>query len=238
MGVSERHTVPVAGGTVALVLHLPGTPARVPCVLACHGLNASKDSDKYLLLGEELPRAGLALARFDFRGCGESSGREEETTIATRLEDARGVLGHLAGHPRLDGRLGLLGSSLGGFVALHLAAERGDAPPVVTWNAPATLEDLAEREDAQGLGQPFLIEFARHRYAHAPEGVPRHLTVQGAADDVVPLEHATVLHAQAAEPCDLVVIEGGDHRLTDTAHRRRAVALSIEWFRRFFEGAA
>ncbi|OGK97612.1 MAG: hypothetical protein A3D33_15165 [Candidatus Rokubacteria bacterium RIFCSPHIGHO2_02_FULL_73_26] len=232
--MSERHTVPVGGGTLALVLDLPAAPARVPCVVACHGLGASKDSDKYLLLGEELPRAGLALARFDFRGCGESSGREDETTIATRLADAHAVLAHLAGHPRLDGRFGLLGSSLGGFVALHLAAARGDGLPVVTWNAPATLEDLAEREDAQGIGRPFLLEFAQHRYAHAPEGVGRHLAVQGEADDVVPLEHATVLHAQAAAPCDLVVIEGGDHRLSDPAHRRRAVALSLEWFRRFF----
>ena len=234
MGVSERHTVPVADGTVALVLHLPSAPARVPCVIACHGLGASKDSDKYLLLGEELPRAGLALGRFDFRGCGESSGTEEETTIASRLGDRRGALGLLAGHSRLDGRFGLLGSSLGGFVALHLAAERGDGLPVVTWNAPATLEDLAEREDAQGIGQPFLLEFAQHRFAHAPEGVPRHLIIQGEADEVVPLEHATVLHATAGEPCDLVVIEGGDHRLTDMAHRRQAVAHSIEWFQRFF----
>ena len=232
--LEERHSVPLEGGKLALVLHLPDGPRPVPCVVACHGLSASKDSDKYLLLGGEFPRAGIALARFDFRGCGESTGREDETTVATRIEDARAVLALLESHPRLDGRFGLLGSSLGGFVALHLAAERGDGLPVVTWNAPATLEDLAEREDAQGIGRPFLLEFAQHRFAHAPEGVPRHLIIQGEADEVVPLEHATVLHATAGEPCDLVVIEGGDHRLTDMAHRRQAVAHSIEWFQRFF----
>ncbi|HKB26983.1 MAG TPA: alpha/beta hydrolase, partial [Methylomirabilota bacterium] len=143
----ERHSVPLPDAKLALVLHLPDTDGRAPCVVACHGLSASKDSDKYLLLGTELPRAGLALARFDFRGCGESSGREDETTIATRIEDVRAVLGFLGGHGRLDGRFGLLGSSLGGFAALHVAAEQGDGVPVVTWNAPANLEDLEEGED-------------------------------------------------------------------------------------------
>jgi len=232
--VTERHDVALASGRLALVLHGPDVPDRAPCVVACHGLSASKDSDKYLLLGEAVSRAGLALARFDFRGCGDSSGTEADTTIATRLEDVRAVLLHLAGHPRLDGRFGLLGSSLGGFVALHLAAERGDGLPVVTWNAPATLADLAEREDVDNIGHALLLEFAAQRYATAPAGVARHLVIHGEADEVVALEHAAVLHTQAADPCDLVVIEGGDHRLSDPEHRRRAAALSIAWFLRAF----
>ena len=122
----ERHAVAVSGGTVALALHLPAGAGPFACVLACHGLGASKESDKYLLLGEELPRAGLALARFDFRGCGESTGIESDTTVGTRIEDALAVLDRLAKHSRLDARVGLLGSSMGGFVALHVATVRGD----------------------------------------------------------------------------------------------------------------
>src|SRR5256712_5190710 len=117
MSGEDKHTVTLPGARLALVLHVTEGRRRVPCVVACHGLSASKDSDKYLLLGDELPAAGLALARFDFRGCGESRGREDDTTIATRIEDVGAVLAHLDGHPRLDGRVGLLGSSLGGFVA-------------------------------------------------------------------------------------------------------------------------
>ena len=134
MSGEDKHTVTLPGARLALVLHVPEGRRRVPCVVACHGLGASKDSDKYLLLGAELPAAGLALARFDFRGCGESSGDEEDTTIATRVEDLEAVMKFLAFHRRLDGRFGLLGSSLGGYVALHVAAARGDGLPVVTWN--------------------------------------------------------------------------------------------------------
>jgi uncharacterized protein len=229
----ERHTVALPGAKLALVLHLPGGAPPFPCVVACHGLSASKDSEKYLLLGEEFPRAGLALARFDFRGCGESSGREDETTIATRLEDTRAVLALLAGHPRLDGGFGLLGSSLGGFVALHVAAERTGLP-VVTWNAPASLEDLGDdAQRSEGIGIPFLLELSTHAYGTSPVGVTHHLAIHGEADDVVPVEHGAVLHARAAEPCDLVVIPGADHRLTDPSHRREAVARSLAWLRSY-----
>ncbi|MEK7714512.1 MAG: alpha/beta fold hydrolase, partial [candidate division NC10 bacterium] len=216
--LEERHSVPLEGGKLALVLHLPDGPRPVPCVVACHGLSASKDSDKYLLLGDAFPRAGLALARFDFRGCGESTGREDETTVATRIEDARAVLALLENHPRLDGWFGLLGSSMGGFVALGVAAARGDGIPVVTWNAPASLADLGDSPDSPGIGMPFLLELSLGRYADSPPGVPRHLVIQAEADDVVPLEHGSMLHARAAEPCDFIIIPGADHRLTDMAH--------------------
>ncbi len=235
MGVStERHLVALPAAKLALVLHLPDRAGRVPCVVACHGLHASKDSDKYLLLGEALPAAGLALARFDFRGCGESSGREDETTIASRIEDVEAVLALLEGHPRHDGRIGLLGSSLGGFVALFVASRR-PGTPVVTWNAPASLTELAndDLEESKNLGIPFALEFMTGRYAQAPSGVARHLCVHADADDVVGLEHGAQLHEQAAQPCDLLVIAGGDHRLTDPAHRAQAVEASLEWFRRF-----
>jgi dipeptidyl aminopeptidase/acylaminoacyl peptidase len=231
----ERHRLPHAGGVLALALHLPATGGRAPCVVACHGLRTSKDGDKYLLLGDALAAAGLALARFDFRGCGESSGAEEDTTVGSRVEDVQAVLAFLAHHRRLDGRVGLLGSSLGGFVALHVAAGRPEAPPVVTWNAPASLVDLGEREGdpGEGLGIPFFEELATHRYAESPAGVSRHLVVHGEADDVVPLEHAMVLHARAAEPCDVVVVAGADHRLSDPGHRQEALAHSLAWLARF-----
>jgi uncharacterized protein len=242
--VSERHAVEVPGGRLCLVLHLPAASTPAPCVVACHGLSASKDSDKYLMLGTELPAAGFALARFDFRGCGESTGREDETTVATRIEDVDAVLKLLGRHPRLSGDFGLLGSSMGGFVALHVAALRAadagahPAYPVVTWNAPANLFDLAddERHERPGIGVPFLTELATHRYATTPDGVPRHLVIQGEADDVVSVEHGAVLHARAAEPCDLMVIPGADHRLTEPGHRRQAVDASLAWFRRFLPG--
>ena len=231
----ERSTVALAGGKLALVLHLPDAPGAVPCVVACHGLAASKDSDKYLLLGRELPRAGLALARFDFRGAGESTGREDETTIATRIEDVSAVLAALSSHPRLDGRFGLLGSSLGGFVALFVARETG--APVVTWNAPCDLSDLSERAGAPEIGGPLRAELAAGSHRRAPAGVARHLVIQGDRDEVVDPAHGLALYRAGAPPRELALIRGGDHRLTEMAHRLDAAARSRDWFLRFFARA-
>lgn len=220
-------------GLVSLVLHLPAGEGRAACVVACHGLRASKDSDKYLLLGDEFTRAGVALARFDFRGSGESEGLvEAETTVASRVDDALAVLACLSQHPRLEGRFGLLGSSMGGFVALHARAALGDSIPVVTWNAPASLAKLAASaafEDT-GLGAPFLAEFATGRYAEAPAGIDRHLVIQSEADETVSADHGVALHARAHEPRDLIIIPGADHRITNPEHRRHAVARSFAWF--------
>ena len=235
----ERQLVDVPGGHLSLVLHLPDVSHPVPCVVACHGLGASKDSDKYVLLGAELPAAGLALARFDFRGCGESSGREEDTTIASRIEDVEEVLGRLARHPRLTGPFGLLGSSLGGFVALHVAArasrEGKSIAALVTWNAPSDLHELGhdERRDSPGLGVPFFLELATHERDATPAGVARHLVVHGDADDVVAVDHGTALHARAGDPCELVIIPGAVHRLSDPGHRREALAVSLAWFHKY-----
>jgi uncharacterized protein len=230
----ERASVTVSDESIALALHIPDGAGSFPCVLACHGLGASKESEKYLLLGDVLPRAGIALARFDFRGCGASSGVESETTVATRIDDAIAVLERLGKHPRLDGRIGVLGSSMGGFVALHVAALAADAVPVVTWNAPSDFTRMTRPDSASGLGRAFFEEIASGRYVSTPRGLRKHFVIQAAADDVVLPTHGEMLYARAAEPKRLLTIAGADHRLSDTTHRREAVDASQEWFARFF----
>jgi alpha-beta hydrolase superfamily lysophospholipase len=226
----EARRVSVADQKVALVLHLPDrTPA--PCIVACHGLGASKDSEKYLLLGREFPGAGLALCRFDFRGCGESDGAYVESTVAGRIADLEGVLDFLERHPALTGRFGLLGSSMGGFIALHVAASGRRPMPVVTWNAPATLRGLQRSTsgDVAGLGGAFFEELATGAFADTPAGVPCVLTVQAELDEVVPPSHGRILFDRAADPKELHILKGADHRLSEMTHRLEAIARSLHW---------
>lgn len=226
---THRFTVIVGAADVAGVLHLPAErPA--PCVIACHGMGASKDSEKYLLLARELPAAGLALARFDFRGSGESGGGPRDATIETRVADLEAVLDHLAKRPELDGRFGLLGSSLGGYVALWAASRLapGAAVPVVTWNAPAALRELGHADPGEA-GAALVAEVKRGDLAEAPPGVARVLVIQADRDEVVPPEHGRALLERARDPRRLHVIAGADHRLTDPDHRREAVEESRRW---------
>src|SRR4030095_1538971 len=203
---AKRFTVPSGGVASVGVLHVPVIRAEAPVVVACHGLGASKDSDKYLLLGAALPAAGLALARFDFRGAGESGGSYRDATTATRIADLDAVLAFLAEQPPLSHQIGLLGSSMGGYVAWHVAHRRiqaGGAPlPVVTWNAPADLKSLEAREmsEATGLGQALVTEVRSGRLVAAPAGVSHALVVQAEADEVVNPMHGRWLFERAREP--------------------------------------
>ncbi|HYR70752.1 MAG TPA: alpha/beta fold hydrolase [Candidatus Acidoferrum sp.] len=234
----HRFTVAIGAGRVAGVLHLPDDPrpgpergqVPSPCVIACHGMGASKDSDKYLLLGRELPAAGLALARFDFRGSGESAGLQRDATIETRIEDLEAVLGHLAAQPGLDGRFGLLGSSLGGYVALWAASRvaPGAPRPVVTWNTPAALRELSHADPGEA-GAALVAEVRRGARAEAPAGVGRLLVIQADRDEVVPPAHGRALFDRARDPKRLHVIAGADHRLSEAAHRREALEESRRW---------
>lgn len=227
----ERYWIPSGGEKLAAILALPDHGCG-PCVVACHGLAASKDSEKYLLLTEAALEAGLACCRFDFRGCGESGGRYADSTVASRIEDLKAILTFLRSHPDLDGRFGLVGSSLGGFVALHVAASDPPIRGVVTWNTPASLRGMGRpgrESDMDGLGPPFREELAHGAFLETPGGVPRVLVIQGTQDEVVPPEHGRLLFERCADPKALIMLEGADHRLTDPAHRRRALRESLSW---------
>ncbi len=235
--IEERLSIPVDAVALAAVLHLPASGRGPwPCVITAHGLLSSKDSDKYLLIAAEFTRAGVAVCRFDFRGCGDSGGSLLETTVAQWVADLRAVLDWARKHPALNGRLGLLGSSMGGFISLCLAHEEPDVRAVAVWAAPADLDDLGVGPEAvaeYGLGAPFVADLQAGRYLRVPRGTRACLFIHGDQDDVVPVEHARRLHRAAREPKRLVIIPGGDHSLTDTTHRREAVRLSLEWMQRF-----
>ena len=115
---TEPLRLPGPAGPLAAVLHRPARPAP-PLVIACHGLLSSMESPKYVALAEALAEAGLACARFDFSGCGQSAGAREQTTVARRVAELGAVARALSAHRAVAvGSLGLMGSSLGGFIAL------------------------------------------------------------------------------------------------------------------------
>src|SRR5690606_13266306 len=87
-------------------------------LLYCHG-NGGNLSDRYAIV-QRLLRLGVSVFIFDYRGYGRSEGEPDGGGIMMDGEAARGWLAARAGLP--TERLLLLGSSLGGVVAVHLAA--------------------------------------------------------------------------------------------------------------------
>src|SRR5512136_2990191 len=109
------------GQKVAGVLHLPDEK-NPPCVIASHGLLSSKESEKYIALGERISKEGMAMLRFDFRGIGESGGSEKDNTVSKKIADLSAAVDFIRSYPGLRKSVGLIGSSLGGFVSLIKAS--------------------------------------------------------------------------------------------------------------------
>lgn len=107
-------------------IYTPNAPKPHPTMLLCHGVNNSREM--MAALGVELALHGIAAIAFDFGGYGESySLTTAEKSIAnlevSTLRDAEAVLDFARDRPlEFDGdRLGVLGHSMGGTTALHLA---------------------------------------------------------------------------------------------------------------------
>ncbi len=138
--VEERESLTLISGGKKIfgVFHRPVTPQHVPVVLMCHGFAGTKVGRfrMYVRLSEALARAGIASLRIDFRGCGDSEGNFIDTTLEGQIEDALTGLQFLREHPQVDtDRIGVLGRSLGGPVAIMVARRAPDIRSMALWAA-------------------------------------------------------------------------------------------------------
>jgi len=223
------------GQAVVGSLHLPDIE-KSPCVIVSHGLFSNKDSEKYISLGDRFPRKGIALLRFDFRGCGQSGGKISESTTSDRLEDLNMAIEFVRSHPRVGPRVGFMGSSLGGYISLIKAAGDEDIRAVVTWATPFTLVGLDEKKgegELGSLGDDFFQGVKVHHLTSALGKVVNCLVIHGDRDELVPVEQARMIYEYLNEPKKMEIIEGGDHRLTHPDHREKAIETTLQWFERY-----
>jgi fermentation-respiration switch protein FrsA (DUF1100 family) len=231
----ERVSFSSYGQAVAGALHLPEAE-RPPCVIASHGLFSSKESEKYIALGEQSARMGIALLRFDFRGFGASEGKVSETTVSGRLMDLDMAIRFVRSYPRMGHRIGLAGSSLGGYISLIEAAARNDIQAVVTWATPFTLAGLEERRgegEVASLGEEFFHDLPAHDLNPTLGRVANCLVIHGDRDELVPVEHAGMIYERLNYPKKMEIIQGADHRLSHPQHRQKAIKMTLEWFARY-----
>ncbi len=223
------------GYRISGILHLPDKE-NPPCVVASHGLLSSKDSEKYIALGERMSGEGMAMLRFDFRGVGESEGSEEDNTISKKIADLTGAINFFKIHPGLGGRVGLIGSSLGGFLSLIKASTDKEVRAVVVWATPLLLDDLGSKKQEEDYPLPpkaFFEDLPKHRLMPLLPKISNCLVIHGEKDELVPMDQALGVFCNLGIPKEIHMIGGADHRLTDPAHRQRAIELSVDWFKKY-----
>ena len=144
-GKTRRVRIPLEHGDALDGWYLPPRNGAVVLILNGYARNHTR-AWRY---GGFLGRAGYGLLAFDFRSSRATS-RVPTTLGYYELDDARAALAWLRARPDARAaRIGLLGESLGGSVALILAAERAEVAALVVdcafANGRQALEDACER---------------------------------------------------------------------------------------------
>ncbi|MFT4513110.1 MAG: pimeloyl-ACP methyl ester carboxylesterase [Planctomycetota bacterium] len=196
-----------------------------PSYVFLHGLGSVRTGEKSESLREHAQSRGNAFMRFDLRGHGDSTGQLGRVPVSELISDTVRVLEQYG--PAI-----LVGSSLGGLVGAHVAAERSDLVHKLVLLAPAfgLMPKLSQRVDEDGClmtgeGVKFYVEPDVLKDAEQlDEGslpariqVPT-LIVHGTADDVIPqIVSEMFFAAMTTEQKQLWIVPDGDHRLNPFA---------------------
>ncbi len=238
--MAERIELDIGREKLIGVLNKGGNDSR-SCIISCHGLLASKDSPKYKLLASRLSELGYSTVRFDFRGCGESGGHIWKSHISNRLTDLEVVIDHVCSELDID-RIGLFGSSMGGFISYLKAEKDPRIKALVTLASPYSMSELFNLRalgkngfeiDGIFFGNDFLEDVRLHgdlepdtlRALKCPT-----LIFHGDADLLVPISHAQRLYDKLNVEKKLRIISGGDHVFSHPAHLNQILQASIDWF--------
>jgi len=226
-------------------LYLPTRPGPAPAVLMLHGFPGAQQNEDIAI---ELCRQGMTVFMPRYRGCWGSAG---EFSIPGLAVDAEAAFRLLSRYHHVDkARVAVLGYSLGGWVALRLAAKRRFAAVAVMapgWprdDQPADAVYL--RKSAKVLNAPQLRRIWRDYLSAArrerPEAcMPRIsptplLIVQGRRDKLVPPSTASELYALARGPKRLLELPEEGHEFLE--NRREVVTAVAGWLAAALGGAA
>jgi len=233
-------------------LHCPRENA--PCVLLCHGIASSKDSEKWLTIAYNLENSGYSTFRFNFRGCGWgeewSEGDFQDTTLTARIKDYKAALDFLEStRKKVDTNiLGVIGSSFGGCTIIAANDPRVKsyvalATPVRFGATPEMLKSFKEKGyyEYPGSQEPRMSRIKEILYddlelfdmAEAVKKIKNPLLIIHGSKDSIPVNDVVGLYENANEPKKLEIIEGGSHIFIDTGHLGKVIDLSIGWFKNY-----
>jgi len=237
------------GHSVAAILSRPEKPTT-SLALLCHGFLSGKNSTTNKTLTRLLNEQGLATFRFDFFGQGESEGPFEAITTTLAIQQTLAALDLVTA--RGYDKIGLVGSSFGGLVAILTTAQRRDIAclalkcPVVDfaeellltfgpeelarWQATDTIPNIMGGTERIQLRYGFYEDCLNHiAYGPAERITVPTLIVQGEQDECVPLHQSRRLHDVLRGPKRLDLLPGADHQFTRGEDFRQMTTSIGEW---------
>ena len=154
VSVIENQWIPLKDGErLAAQIWLPKTASALHPAPAVLEYIPYRKRDQYRAYdqywGQQLAQHGVAYARIDLRGSGDSSGLLADEYLPQEQADALEVIAWLATQPWSNGAVGMRGVSWGGFNTLQVAAL---APPALKAIMPMCCSDMRYTDDAHYVG--------------------------------------------------------------------------------------
>lgn len=217
---------------------------RSPTLMFLPGYASDMEGTKAVALDAFAEARGLAMLRFDYSGTGSSDGAFEDGTLGGWLDEAL----HLA-DSLTQGPVVLVGSSMGGWIALLMAKHRPDrisalvgiaaAPDFTDWgysdSEKRTLREADRLEQPNPYGpEPQVTTFGFWQSGEALRLLNEPIAVEcpvrlihGDADTDVPVTVAvkTMQQLRSAD-VQLLVLKGGGHRLS-ARHEIEAILRTV-----------
>ena len=113
------------GLKISANLYLPDNAPKgkkLACIMVLHGFGSNKTSENVRIPAAMLNEWGYAALGFDMRGCGDSEGTRANLICMEQVADTRAACTFLQSRPEIDPKkIGVLGSSFGGAVAVYAA---------------------------------------------------------------------------------------------------------------------
>ncbi len=175
-------------------------------ILFCHGNagNVTHRGDVLRILNDALDASVLI---FDYQGYGRSSGRPSEKAV---LRDARAARAWLAAREGVaEDEIVVMGRSLGGAVAVDLAAKDG-AKALILESTFTSVPDMAKRlYPVPGLH--LLLRTRLDSLSKIGDYAGAVFISHGDADTIVPHDLGKRLYEAAGDPKEFYTIPHGDH---------------------------
>lgn len=216
-------------------LFVPEGEGPFPAVVFFHGRGS--DRTRYLPMAKKLSENGIIGFAFDFRGCGESDGKFENQTQRMGVEDGGAGLNFLLEQNVDKSRIGIQGTSFGGYVTGMLLKDFDFIKSVVI-RVPAAYSD----KDLQLTPETFpeYVYFQKRENwinSSAYKGLARFkgnlLVIESEKDELLPPEEVQRYYniAKMASKRKLYVQKGAGHSFADGPEGLKLFhKITVDWF--------
>jgi alpha/beta superfamily hydrolase len=231
------------------ILANPTGDTKAPIIVLCHGFTTSKNGRTYTRLERMLNQKGISTFRFDFYGHGESEGKFEDITLSEAIDDVQKAIHYLknSGHEKI----GLMGSSFGGFASLIAASEfpelvllalkspvsdylglliaRDQEIDIPLWKQIGSISVVGSDGQSLQLNYSFFEDAETIKSSDAIRKIKvSTMIVHGDKDKTVPIEQS-INCARLMEDCRLEIIEGADHTYSQSEHFEKMLSLITDF---------